>query len=135
MDREFYSRVSSLAPDYLQLSAEGAQEFCIVNNFPLGILYPKGYTNGDPLDVGRGGRQLLPGVYEYRKGGDNRVRFNNCILQLNRRDSNFWEAGTEVSLTYGEPFTFQFFEYHEKVYLYCPSHNYWEEGGLYRIGD
>ena len=29
---EFYSKVSSLAPDHPQLSAEGAQEFCIAND-------------------------------------------------------------------------------------------------------
>lgn len=131
---EFYAGVSPSAPDHPQLTAEKAHEFCIVNDFPHGVLYSHGYINGDPLTVGQDGKQLLPGIYEYRDGGDNRVSSNasSCVLQLNRSDNDYWEEEDEVSLIYGEPFAFQFFSYHRKVYLYCNSHD--GVGHLYRIG-
>ena len=71
----------------------------------------------------------MPGLYEYRRPGDNRVE-GNCYITLNYGEDN----ATGVRLSYGEPFTVSFFTYHEVVLFYhdaLPSCG----GRLYRIGD
>ena len=81
------------------------------------------YYGGSPrfgVRIGYGEGELLPGLYEYRRAGDNRVENENCSIALNI---------SSAKLPYGEPFTFRFFTYHETVTFYGCS------GALYRIGD
>ena len=108
--------------------------------FPFGVLYDSYpdtnyyYNRYDAclscgLKIGYEGIELLPGLYEYRRAGDNRVEGRSCNITLNDSQDN----ETKVQMTYGEPFTFQFYTYHEKVRLEgllggC-------QGALYRIGD
>ena len=68
----------------------------------------------------------LPGLYEYRWEGDNRVEEQNCKIVLNYDEDN----ATEVNLPYGELFTFSLFTYHKLVLFEGGC-----EGSLYHVGD
>ncbi len=122
-------------PDHPQLPARWAHSLCLTS-FPVGVLYPDFYQSPheDGVKVGYGEGELLPGLYEYRRAGDNRVEKRGCeiILNYGSRDSN------QVELPYGEPFTIQFFVYHETV-LFESSNSFTDQGPcrgvLYRIGD
>ena len=111
----------SPVPDHPQLSAKEAHSLCLTAAFPLGIL-----EKGDISSVGDGPGQLLPGVYEYRREGDKRVP-GGCLLILNWHE----DKKQTVKMPYGKPFTFRFYQYHGKVYLY----GYNSDDNLYRIGD
>ena len=82
-------------------------------------------------EVGDGRNQLLPGLYEYRREGDKRVPLDfferPCKLVLNQ----FENGEQSVEMPFGEPFTFQFYGYHNRVDLQCRT----DEEALYRIGD
>ena len=116
-------------PDHPRLSAEDGNEYCLTS-FPTGVLYNSGTTVGF---VGYGERQLLPGLYEYRRPGDNRVEGRTCRLVLNART----DGETTVKMPYAKPFTFQFYSYHERVYFYrwTGGNSTICDGGFYRIGD
>ena len=109
-------------PDHPRVSAAEGADFCLTS-FPLGIS-PSFLSF--IITVGYGGGELLPGLYEYRRPGDNRVEGRDCRLTLNRGSGN----STRIELPYGESFTFQFFTYHEEVYFWGTCKGY-----LYRIGD
>ena len=111
-------------PDHPQLPASLANEECMTN-------FPKGVLDGwEEVVIGYGGDQLLPGTYEYRgDNGDYRVKAvggDSCPLSLNKKVGL---TDRRLKLLHGEPFTFQFFQYHGTVGHLC----YW--GSLYRIGD
>ena len=109
---------SDTVPDHPQLSATLAFDHC-ATDFPTGILW-----KGSGAVVGDGQYELLPGTYEYRHReyeGDNRVKGHDCLLRLQRGGDN----EQFVEMPYGEPFTFQFFTYHGRVYY----------GGRYYLTD
>ena len=72
------------APDHPQLSAEQGRVLCLTS-FPTGILSE--YYNGAAYlriyNVGYESGDLLPGLYEYRRPGDNRVEARGCEIILN----------------------------------------------------
>ena len=112
-------------PDHPQLSAKQAAGLCLTN-FPTGVLYEM-HLNDRTRSIGDGPGELLPGLYEYRRQGDKRVEGNSCELVFNRYSSD----RLDVEMTYREPFTFQFYEYHGEVETdigFC-------RGFMYRIGD
>ena len=120
----------SEVPDHPQLSAEDGASLCLTS-FPTGVVVGKHYSYS--MEIGYEYRDLLPGLYEYRRPGDNRVEGGRqgsglqCSIVLNQGADN----STTVEMTYGEPFTVQFFEYHGEVYFsLIPCY-----GNLYRIGD
>ncbi len=122
-----YGRNSSHRPDHPQLSAEDGNEYCLTS-FPTGVFDPAYWIRGGPR-IGYGTGNLLPGSYEYRRPGDNRVESQGCSITLNYGSDN----QSRVEMPYGEPFTIAFFTYHGEVELgyggwYC-------RGRLYRIGD
>ena len=110
------------------MSANQANHLCITE-FPRGVLRISSEGDSVGRTVGDGPHQLLPGTYEYRREGDNRVpkgHFgDNCKLILNYGDDN----RQEVEMPYDEPFTFRVYRYHNGIHLDC------REGRLYRIGD
>ena len=125
-------------PDHPRLSADEAKGLCITT-FPRGYL---GYTGHRSVNVSYEGlvwapeTNLMPGLYEYRLPGGNRVD-SGCALIVNVGEDN----ESKIEMTYGEPFTFQFHTYHGKVrlvgmnpYVYESSPNHCN-GALYRIGD
>ena len=128
-----YDDDNNYVPDHPQLSAERGRRLCLTA-FPLGILDSNKIYNHFGVKIGDDGgssiddyfnRELLPGLYEYRRAGDNRVEGSSCRLVLNDGQDN----ETEVQMAYNEPFTFQFYTYHERVrFVGCV-------GALYRIGD
>ena len=135
MDGNSWYKNRHEAPDHPHLRADLAVDHCIID-FPAGILVSR-TSRDDGRFVGDGPNQLLPGTYEYRyqgHEGDSRVRGLACGLVINRVDDN--EQFVDVS--YGEPFTFQFFTYHGIVNLYSRINesdaNCWNSA-LYRIGD
>ena len=105
-------------PSHPRLPAIEAHDLCVIS-FPTGIL-----VGNYPRTVGEGSGQLLPGLYEYRKGVEKRVvREGGCVLTLNDGEPDKEQA---VRVPYGKPFTFQFHVYHGRVDHYC--------GRLYRTG-
>ena len=118
--------ISSGVPDHPQLSAPTADQLCLTE-FPFGVL-----TEGRSITIGDGRNQLLPGLYEYRREGDKRVPLDSferpCKLVLNQ----FENGEQSVEMPFGEPFTFQFYGYHNRVSVDCRPYN---EDTLYRIGD
>ena len=125
-----YVRGNSNVPNHPNLSAREAGGLCLTS-FPRGVLAEQGnysYYSSSPrygLTVGYGEGNLLPGLYEYRRAGDDRVEAY-CAIYLNTYSDN----SSSVELPYGETFTFQFYEYHERI-SFSGSCN----GALYRIGD
>ena len=118
-------------PDHPHLPAWLAHGHCIPN-FPTGVLHHINYTKDKGVSadkvVGDGAGHLLPGTYEYRREGDNRVKGSNCNIR-----HNLDTATISLKMPEGEPFTFQFFRYHGQVrlsYYGCSS-----DSALYRIGD
>ena len=103
-------------PDHPRLSAKLAHRLCITR-FPTGVFGGNSFST-----VGDGYNRVLPGTYEYRRAGDNRVG-HSCKLVLNRGS----DSPELIQVPVGEPFTFQFFTYHGSVNHNC--------GRLYRIGD
>ena len=79
------------------------------------------------MKVGYEYEELLPGLYEYRREGDDRAE-SSCSVILNYNQDN----ETQVRMTYGEEFTVQLYTYHEKVVF---DGGYFCNGALYRIGD
>lgn len=124
--------VSDNVPDHPQLTAEAAHWLCLTS-FPLGILSARdAYSNWNVLNLGYEDGELLPGLYEYRRPGDNRVEREECSIVLNQGEDN----ESTVQMTYGEPFTFRFYEYHGRVGFDQPSALFsCYSGVLYRIGD
>ena len=123
-----YTSINPYVPDHPQLSAEQGARFCLTA-FPRGVLYdlfhPSEPTAG--VRVGYGEEELLPGLYEYRRQGDNRVERDDCSITLNYE--RYGPDGDEITLPYGELFTFRFFTYHGMVKTWA-----WCDGNLYRIG-
>ncbi len=121
--------------EHPNLPVAEAIKHCFIG-FPTGIL-----EVGTSAVVGHGKDQLLPGTYEYRLmsyEGDNRVKYDDCVLRLNRGEEN----EQSVAMPYGEPFTFQFFSYHGKVGFYGTNWNVQcgdvgnnPYSALHRIGD
>ena len=115
-------------PDHPQLTASQGRQLCLTE-FPTGVLWKGPYWEEvSGRTVGEEPGQLLPGLYEYRRTGDDRVEHNACSLVLNVGEDN----RSTIAMTYGEPFTFQFFKYHNHVYL--PASHICD-GALYRVGD
>ena len=119
--------ISDNAPVHPNLSAWESYRLCLTS-FPRGILQEGGRNSIYLLRVGYDEDELLPGLYEYRREGDNRVEGKDCNILLNVREDN--EA--KVQMTYGEFFTVQFYEYHGKVGFEGGRNCH---GALYRIGD
>ena len=127
-----WSRGNPNVPDHPQLSAEQGNEFCLTS-FPRGI--SPGFQSqgrGNEIKIGYGLGELLPGLYEYRRPGDNRVENKSCTVTLNYESS---QRGDVINLPYGELFTFRFFTYHETVKFRSRYYNSRCGGYLYRIGD
>ena len=115
-----YEAAQDSLPIHTNLPTQEAIRYCI-SDFPLGVLWLIG------REVGYESDQLLPGTYEFRgEAGIRRVNVERCRLVLNRTEEN----ETSVLLPYGEPFTFQFFQYHKEVTLNCGVY-----AALFRIGD
>ena len=110
-------------PDHPRLSAKQAQGICLTK-FPVGVLYRE---SNRVIRIGDEPGQLLPGLYEYRREGDNRVE-GACGLRFNR----FQDDELKIQMPYGEPFTFQFHTYQGVV---GQGFGYQCEGAFYRIGD
>ena len=111
-------------PSHPQLLASEARKWCITD-FPYGVLTSKGSAYAG-IPIGYEPGHLLPGTYEYRRAGDNRVEKDGCSLWL-------WKSGATretVQMPYGEPFTFQFHENQGEV-----GSIWWCDGSLHRIGD
>ena len=81
--------------------------------------------------VGDGWNELLPGLYEYRNEGDNRVEGIGCTLTLNANDDNI----NEITLPTGELFTIQIYEYHNFVNYGYYSGDRDCNGVIARVGD
>ena len=113
-------------PDHPRISAEQGDRLCLTS-FPRGI--SPSFLSYNVIKIGYGEGNLLPGLYEYRRPGDNRVDGKGCSITLNYEERN----ESEVPLPYGELFTFRFFTYHERVKFNWSSPNC--HGTLYRIGD
>ena len=95
-----YSYNNDDVPDHPQLTSEDGGEYCLTS-FPVGVLtfsYP-----GNTRIVGEKGGQLVPGLYEYRREGDNRVEGRRCTIILNSDSDN----ASSVEMVYGETFTLQ----------------------------
>ena len=124
-----YSQWNPDVPDHPMLSAELAGNICIVG-FPNGVLNPTLFLldniGNRYTEVGYERGQLLPGLYEYRREGDNRVEGEHCYLVVNVGETN----QSIVKLTYGILFTFQIYDYHNRVIFQISC-----SGSLYRIGD
>ena len=118
-------------PDHPQLSSRVAGDHCLTE-FPIGI-YPEPGGIGDPIKVGDGPGELLPGTYEYRReGGDKRVEAHGCAILLNYKPfsrQTFDEDG--IKMPYGETYTIEIFTYHEAIFYDA----YPCQGSFYRIGD
>ena len=72
----------------------------------------------------------MPGLYEYRRPGDDRVEYDACRITLNYGEDN----ASEIPLPYGQTFTINFYTYHGQLLFY--DNSYPGCGGrLYRIGD
>ena len=116
-------------PDHPQLSAEDGDLYCLTA-FPTGVFPIRLWgVHSDPRRIGYGEDEILPGLYEYRRPGDNRVEFRSCGVYLNYREDN----QTNEAMTYGEPFTIALFTYHGEV----KTSSGWDfcSGRLYRVGD
>ena len=129
----YYMTMNPEVPDHPRLSAEEGNRFCL-NSFPSGVS-PSFVFN--TIRIGHGEGELLPGLYEYRRPGDNRVEGTGCSISTNHTSSAPY--GNKIEMTYGEPFTFSFFTYHEEV-VFEPGRAYQDaspycRGYLYRIGD
>ena len=109
-------------PDHPQLTAEQGRRLCLTS-FPLGVLSENSWID----DVGYESGDLLPGLYEYRRPGDNRVEASGCEIGLNFGTDN----ESRIELPYGESFTFRFYTYHGTVTF----DSFWCNGNFYRIGD
>ena len=121
----FFWPTDSVVPVHPRLSAQLAAGFCIID-FPSGVLHSQ-YIYGD-YGVGYKSGQIVPGTYEYRSmDGSKRVNSSECYLYLNRHEDN----QNKIDLPYGEPFTFEFFQYHGRVKLEYRYGNC----VLFRIGD
>ena len=107
-------------PDHSNLSSEMARRLCI-------IAFPEGQLNQGLRVVGTEERQLLPGTYRYRasNGSGDRVNGRYCSLLVN----GYSDDEALIDMTYGKPFEFTFYAYHEEVALLCP------EGLLHRVGE
>ena len=111
-------------PQHPEITSKQARALCITD-FPIGQLTT--YATAWYAIVGEGAGELLPGTYRYRsEHGDDRVRGNNCSLQVNIDG----QVGETTPLVYGETFEFTFHAYHKKVSLggVCT-------GSLRRVGD
>ena len=119
-------------PDHPYLDSRTAAQYCITD-FPLGVLAPYGLPEpySYMIRVGHEANQLLPGRYEYRLTGDNRVDGYDCTIVLNRDTPQ----ETEISMIRGELFTIELYSYHEWVRYTFGSFNPTCTGRLYRIGD
>ena len=113
-------------PEHPQLPAKLASGLCITK-FPRGILYEQ-HLHDREVSIGDGPGELLPGNYEYRRKGDKRVESDRCQLIFNHYESD----QLNVEMPYGEPFTFQFHEYHGKALTKARGLC---SGFFYRIGD
>ena len=116
----------SSVPDHPQLSAEQGHELCLT-------LFPKGISPqflSRTTWIGHGSWELLPGLYEYRRPGDNRVEGRGCKITLNYNQTE----SSVVELPYGEPFTINFYTYHGRIWFTVSSLPSCD-GRLYRIGD
>ena len=128
-----YANTYRDAPDHPQLSAEQGNQLCLTA-FPRGIL---GWIKEGPylrpymwtMEVGHEANQLLPGKYEYRREGDNRVEGRGCSVTTNQGT----ESAHTTDMVYGEPFTIQLYSYHSPVTFDFGLPEC--EGSLYRIGD
>ena len=99
-------------PNHPRLSADDGLDFCVyAKSRTATSAFPKGIVTSDG-EIGTDGRQILPGLYEYRgRTGDNRLpgAVSQCFLRL---------KGSDVDLPYGKLFTVRLFEYHETVSFY-----------------
>ena len=126
-------RVSDDVPDHPSLSASLAHDICIIA-FPLGRLHffshPDRILHTGGVTVGEGPGDLLPGTYAYASPtGDERVEAKRCEIYTNYELAKPRESWNLVPLTYGEPFRYTFYAYHEKVIRGGQCGGY-----LYRIG-
>ena len=140
-DKEYdqFEGLSPTVPSLANFSAAQGHKYCITG-FPRGVMWASGVTNYGGTyagaNVGHGPGHYLPGTYQYRWEGGNRVDGEKCLILLNYQDQ---EKRSEVALPYGEPFSFTFYTYHAAVVLYDDRGSYPEEyqckGALYRVGD
>ena len=110
-------------PVHSQLPIRNAVAYCITS-FPMGQM-----SEGDFGRIGTAAGEFVPGTYEFRGPGGNRVDGNGCRLALDMTGNR-----TEVALPYGEPFQFTFYEYHGMVVLIVPPDRDACRGSLHRVG-
>ena len=118
-----YHPGDSNLPTHSQMTKQETGLYCITA-FPTGQLY-----EGMIINVGTDVGELLPGTYEFRGPGGNRVDGNGCSVVVDAGG----DGHTEVAMPYGEPFQITFFAYHGFV-IFIVSYYDACHGGLYRIG-
>ena len=119
------NRLADDVPNHPQLLASEATRWC-VTAFPYGVLTSGGFWHRT-IPIGDAPGHLLPGTYEYRRPGDNRVERDGCEIAIRKPG-----YGSEtVKMPHGEPFTFQLNESHGQV----SATIWWCKGNLYRVGD
>ena len=125
-------RWSKDAPSLPRLSAQQGRAHCILD-FPSGVIPTSGTASGSTVGrIGDGGGEFLPGTYQYRRAGDDRVKGSLCKFGLNHGEEN----ESVITLPEGEPFEFTFYRYHGKVSFRAGLPSLAQcEGALYRVGD
>ena len=116
--------VAEDVPNHPRLPADRARYLCVIS-FPRGISSGGNFRTSQK--IGEGNNQILPGLYEYRRGSEKRVinlNGNGCKLVVNWGEPDKQEV---IKVPYGETFTFRFHQYHGWIEHNC--------GRLYRIGD
>ena len=106
-------------PSLPGISAQQGHDHCILD-FPCGIIW-----RGWEYRIGDGYKEYLPGRYQYRREGDDRVIRRGCYVTTNVGEEN----QATHNLVWGETFEFTFFEYHGNVEFSCRIED------LYRVGD
>ena len=105
--RGWRTHTSRGVPSLSKISAQQGHAHCVLD-FPSGVIRPP-RSPGGMIGDGRG--EYLPGRYQYRRTGDDRVKGAYCYISINGGEEN----RSEINLAPGEPFEFTFYRYHGKV--------------------
>ncbi len=107
-----YYQWNPAVPEHPNISAEDAHRYCITE-FPVGIL-----VRDTMHKIGDGENELLPGLYEYRREGDNRVGDDNCGVLVNAYldvSGYIYSEEPVTEMPHGEMFSFKFLANHQQV--------------------